>query len=287
MFVSGLLGRLLELGARSASGSAAILTLPAPPADQRVPYGPDPLHFGDLRLPSGPAPHPVAVVVHGGFWRARYSLDHIGHLCAALTEAGVATWSVEYRRIGDPGGGWPNTLLDVGQATDYLRILAPRHNLNLARVVTLGHSAGGHLASWLAARHRIRVGDPLYTPDPLPLRAAIPLAGVVDLQRAYALRLSDGVVEDLLGGSPLTHPERYASASPIDLLPLRVRQILIHGTTDPNVPFEISQRFYDAAHARGDDVMLVPLPNVGHFEVIDPQSRVWSVVRTAVLQALF
>ncbi|HYF64217.1 MAG TPA: alpha/beta hydrolase, partial [Herpetosiphonaceae bacterium] len=123
--------------------SESILSQPAPPADLRLAYGPDPLHFGDLRLPAGPGPHPLVIVVHGGFWRNRYDLEHIGHVCAALTARGLATWSIEYRRIGDPGGGWPGTFLDAGRAADYARELAPRFNLDLERTVSAGHSAGG------------------------------------------------------------------------------------------------------------------------------------------------
>jgi acetyl esterase/lipase len=147
-----------------------IFSTPPPPATERIPYGPDPLQFGDLRLPEGPGPHPVVVVVHGGFWRARWDLEHIGHACAALTrEAGVATWCIEYRRIGNEGGGWPGTFLDVGAATDFLREIAKTHSLDLDRVVTIGHSAGGHLAVWLAARQHIPKDDSLHTDLPLPL----------------------------------------------------------------------------------------------------------------------
>jgi len=169
--------------------SSDILTLPAPAPDERVPYGSDPAQFGDLRLPAGSGPHPVAVVIHGGFWRAAYSLEHIGHLCAALTAAGVATWSLEYRRLGQPGGGWPGTLLDVGQGVDTLRAIAPGRPLDLERVLAIGHSAGGHLALWVAARPRLPVGSPLHAPSPLPLRGAVSLAGVADLRRAWELQL--------------------------------------------------------------------------------------------------
>src|SRR5438045_2758869 len=119
-----------------------ILTSPAPRADARLPYGPDPLHFGDLRLPARPGPHPVVLVVHGGFCRARYDLEHTGQLCAALTAEGLATWNVEYRRIGNAGGGWPGTFQDVALAACHLRELAPKYNLDLEHVVALGHSAG-------------------------------------------------------------------------------------------------------------------------------------------------
>ena len=262
-----------------------IFSDPPPPADVRIFYGPDPLQFGDLSLPDGPGPHPVVAVVHGGFWRAQYDLDHIGHACAALTARGVATWSIEYRRLGNAGGGWPGTFLDVAAAIDHLREIGPTYNLDLSRVVTFGHSAGGHLALWLAARRSIPAGDPLYTPSPLPLTAAISLAGVSDLRLGSEMRLSNGVVEELIGGSPREVPARYATTSPSEMLPLGVPQMLIHGTEDGNVPFDISRAYHDAAIARGDDVKLVELPGAGHFEVIDPSSKEWERVVEVVLQA--
>ena len=266
--------------------SRDILEIPAPPADLRLSYGPDPLHFGDLRLPSGPRPYPVVMVIHGGFWRARYGLDYVGHVCAALTASGVATWNVEYRRIGDEGGGWPGTFHDVARAADYLRELAPSHGLGLDRVVAAGHSAGGHLALWLAARHRIPVGDPLFVGSPLRPLAAVSLAGVCDLRRSWELRLSDNVVETFMDGPPDRYPERYASASPAELLPLGVRQVLVHGTADENVPFQISRDYRARAATLGDDATLVTLPDAGHFEVVDPRSREWPAVAEAMLSNL-
>ena len=262
--------------------SRDILEIPAPPADARLAYGPDPLHFGDLRLPSGPGPHPVAVVIHGGFWRARYDLEHIGHLCAALTVAGLATWNVEYRRIGNSGGGYPGTFLDLGQAVDYLRELAPAHGLDLGRVVAVGHSAGGHLALWAAGRPRVPPGDLLWCTSPLPLRGAVALAGVVDLRRAWELRLSDNVVETFIGGPPDRYPERYRAGSPIELVPLGVPHALVHGTADENVPYEISERYQAAATAAGDDARLVALPEADHFVVIDPRAREWPEIEAAI-----
>ena len=260
-----------------------ILTVTPPPADWCLPYGADTLQFGELRLPGGPGPHPVAIVIHGGFWRAAYDLTHIGHLAAALTAAGVATWSIEYRRIGHPGGGWPGTFRDVAAAADGLRTLAPAHRLDLTRVVTVGHSAGGHLALWLAARPRIPAGYPLHTPDPLPVRRAVGLAAVSDLRMGWELRLSNGVVTEFLGGSPDAVPARYAAVSPAALLPLGVPQVLIHGTEDDTVPFAMSVVYRDTAVAVGDPVTLIPLPGLDHFAVIDPESAAWPVVREAVV----
>ncbi|QRK11954.1 alpha/beta hydrolase [Archangium violaceum] len=263
-----------------------MLETPAPPADLRIPYGDGPHQFGDLRLPPGEGPHPVVVVVHGGFWRAKYDLEHVGHLCADLTQRGYATWSLEYRRVGHPGGGWTGTFEDVARGTDHLRSLSARYPLNLERVITLGHSAGGHLALWLAGRGRLKPGLPLYVEKPLELRGAVSLAGVADLERAAALRLGDGIVESFLGGSPEQVPERYALASPAALLPLGVKQVLVHGTEDTTVPFSISTGYHARASALGDFVQLVSLPGAEHFEVIDPRAQEWPRVLEAVASLL-
>jgi acetyl esterase/lipase len=273
------------------SDSRDILTLPPPPADVRLRYGTEPSQFLDLRLPPGDdaggrvrseAGWPVAVVVHGGFWRAAYSLDHIGHLCASLTTTGLATVSLEYRRLGERGGGWPGTMLDVAAGLDSLREIAPNYGLDLRRLVTIGHSAGGHLALWLAARPRVPEGSPLHARDPLRVHGAVALAGVVNLRRGASLGLSNHVVETLLGGSPVDQPERYAAASPFELLPLGVRQALVHGREDSVVPAEISQAFCERAREVGEAVRCLMLPGVGHFELIDPRSA----ARAAVLSAL-
>ena len=248
-----------------------ILTLPAPPYDHKIAYGDDPFQFGYLRLPKSAGPHPVAIVIHGGFWRAAFDLEHSGHMCAALTKAGLATWSLEYRRIGNPGGGWPGTCEDVLRGAAHLWALAVTYPLNAARVVAIGHSAGGHLALWLAAQKKPR------------LRGVVSLAGVADLRRAYELKLSNTVVGEFMGGPP---DDAYKQASPIERVPLGLPTRVIHGDRDDIVPIEISQRFVDAAVAAGDDSKLIALPGADHFPVIDPRSPEWAVVETTVLELL-
>jgi len=251
-----------------------ILQLPPPPADERIPYGDDPNHFADIRVPEGKGPHPVAIVIHGGFWRAAFNLEHAGHMCQAFRFTGVATWSLEYRRIGQPGGGYPGTLEDVAQGAAHLRKIADRFRLDLSRTAAIGHSAGGHLALWLAAE------------KPLPLRGAVALGGVCDLRRAYELKLGNLVVNDFIGAGPDTAPDRYRRASPIERLPLRVPSRLVHGADDNIVPLEIGRRFEEAARKAGDDCRLIPLPGAGHFEVIDPRKKEFTVVRETLLELL-
>ena len=240
--------------------------LPAPPADARIPYGTKANQFGDLRMPKGDGPHPTVIYLHGGFWRVKYDLTHAGHFCAALTGAGYATWSLEYRRLGEDGGGWPGTLEDVLAGALYLDKLAARYQLDASRTVLVGHSAGGHLALWTAAQ------------DALSLVGVVSLAGVCDLRRAWEMKLGNSVVEEFLGGSPEQVPERYAYASPIELLPMKVPQHLVHGTADADVPLEISERFASAsAHAK-----LTVLEGAGHIELIDPRAREWAPVLASI-----
>lgn len=263
-----------------------MIETPSPPADARIQYGENIYQFGDLRLPSGPGPHPVVVIVHGGFWRARYDLEHAGHLCADLARRGYATWSLEYRRVGHEGGGWPGTFEDVARGMDYLRTLAGSHPLDLSRVVAVGHSAGGHLALWLASRPRLRPGEALHTPEPFMPRGVVVLAGVVDLDRTYALRLGDDIVTEFLGGTPTQVPERYRLGSPSALVPLGVKQILIHGTEDQIIPFSMSADYQSRAAALGDAARLISIPGIGHFELIDPLAKEWPQVVQAIASLL-
>ena len=251
-----------------------MLEAPPPAADARLAYGSGEHHFGELRLPPGPGPHPTVLVIHGGFWRARYGLEHVGHLCADLARRGFATWSLEYRRVGHPGGGWPGTLEDVVQGAAHLRTLARTWPLDLNRVVGLGHSAGGHLVLCLAARH----GD---TGLP-PLRGVVPLAAVSDVVRVQELGLGDGIVETFFGGPPAQVPEHYRLGSPLALAPLGVRQILLHGALDDIIPLALSERYQAHAAALGDNVQLIPLPQAAHFEVINPLAPEWEQVVEAL-----
>lgn len=248
----------------------------------RLAYATGQFQFGELYVPTTPhaGPHPVALLIHGGYWRARYGLDLMDDLANDLAERGFAVWNIEYRRVGNPGGGWPGTFLDVAHATDYLREIAPTYRLDLSKVVSIGHSAGGHLALWLAARTRIPATSPLYPHEqpPLALAGAISLAGVLDLDLAYKLHLSNDAVVELLGGSPDEVSERYQAASPAALVPLGLPQILIHGTADRHVPIQVSQAYAKAGQEAGDSIRTFEPTGVDHFTVIDPTTEVWQLI---------
>ncbi|GMU00454.1 alpha/beta hydrolase [Corallococcus caeni] len=259
-----------------------VLETPQPPPDARIAYGEAPQQFTELRKPKGKGPHPVVLFVHGGFWRAEYGLEHAGHLCADLTKRGFATWSLEYRRVGQAGGGFPGTLEDVASAADHLVDAAPSLGLDLSNVVAMGHSAGGHLAMWLAARHRLTPKQALYRDAPLKLKGVVSLAGVLDLAQGAALDLGKGIVKTFMGGTPEQFPERYAVASPAALQPLKLPQVLLHGTEDDTVPLKVSEGFHARGVQQKDPVHLVPLKGAGHFELIDPRSKEWPRVVQAV-----
>ena len=247
----------------------SILTLAPPPADARVPYGGDPNQFGDLRFPKSGGPFAVVMMIHGGFWRAKYDLAHAGHLCAALTAKGLATWNVEYRRVGNAGGGWPGTFQDIGAAFRFVQQTAKRYNLDASRVVVMGHSAGGQLALCLAA-HQPAV------------KHVVSLAGVVDLQAAYEQHLSNDAVVEFLGGKPSAVADHYRDADPMELSIPKAAQWLIHGEGDDTVPPDFSVRYVQARKARGEDVHLLEIGQAGHYELIDPRSAAWGKVEGVV-----
>jgi acetyl esterase/lipase len=252
-------------------------------------YGPGPDQFGELWSAAGDGPHPVVALLHGGYWRSRYRLDVMHALAADLQRRGLTAWNIEYRRVGGPGGGWPGTFEDVAAAFDALADHAAAHGLDLGRVAVVGHSAGGQLALWLAGRARLGRGGAGALPGGPPRvspAVVVALAGVCDLVAANRRRLSDNAVAGLLGGDHERWPERYRVASPTALLPLGVRQILVHGTADTSVPFTLSADHRAAASAAGDDCTLLELPGVDHFALIDPGSMAWRATMRALGDAL-
>lgn len=269
----------------------SVLDRTPPTAAHRIHYGPGDSQFGDLWLPATHTPPPLVVFIHGGWWQSEYDLAYAGHLCADLKAHNIATWSIEYRRVGSTGGGWPATFQDVAAAYDYLPTLGRTYPLNLARPIAMGHSAGGHLAFWLAARHHIPASSPLHTPQPtLPLHAVIALAGAVDLALTISLStpsafpLGGPATQVLIGGSPSDHPDRYQAADPGQLLPLNLKQFLVQGAQDTIVPPQLASLYAEKARKQGDQVTVIPISHADHFDVVDPQSQAWPTIRTLVQQ---
>jgi acetyl esterase/lipase len=249
-----------------------ILSLAPPKADARVAYGSRENQFVDLRLPSGKGPHALAINLHGGYWRAKYDLGYAGHLCAALTAKGVATANVEYRRVGNAGGGWPGTFADIRAAYRFLTQNGHQYQFDSRRVVVIGHSAGGQLGLCLAAHET-------------GLKAVISLAGVVDLQRAYALHLSNDAVVEFLGGTPAEVADHYREADPMKLA-IASRQWLVHGAVDDVVPPAFSRDYVSTKQKMKEDARLVEIAGAGHFEVVDPRSGAWKEVERVVMEAI-
>ncbi|MFZ5827469.1 MAG: alpha/beta hydrolase family protein [Bacillota bacterium] len=239
----------------------------------RLPYGSTEWQFGELRLPEGAGPHPAVIVIHGGGWQASTDLAYMRPAALHLTRRGLATWTIEYRRMGNPGGGWPGTLDDILQATDYLlEEAAPAHGIDPRRVVALGHSSGGQLAAWLGVQRPVLAG-------------VVSLAGVLDMAAQYRLRRELGAsnyVADLLGGSPEEVPARYAAASPTRLPPPAMPVVLVHGENDWRVPPSHSQTYHAYLQAQGGQVELIQLPGVDHVEIFNSRLPGWEQIASAV-----
>lgn len=233
---------------------------------ETVTYGPDPDNVGDLRIPEGPGPHPVAVLLHGGFWRSTAARDLLDAAAVDLTERGWATWNVEFARVGG-GGGWRATTADVAAAVGSLAEFAEGHQLDLDRVVAVGHGSGGQLALQAAAGAK----------EP-PISAVVALAPIGDLEAAHRAGIGSDAVNAFTRRTPEQSPERYAAASPIRNLPIGVPLLVVHGDGDDQVPAAISRAFAGRAADEGDTVVYHELEGVGHDELIDPATRAWAKV---------
>lgn len=271
-----------ETAAQELISAGDLFELPVPEADARIVYGNDALQFGDLYLPAGAGPHPVLAFIHGGCFLSAFNLDHAAGLAQAISDRGYAVWSIEYRRVGDEGGGWPNTFTDVGTGLDHLRQLATEYSLDLDRVVVSGHSAGGTLALWAAGRGKIDTSSALWTSDPLDVDAVLGLAAVGDLEAAQMNGACGNVVDRLMGGTPVQVPEHYAAASPMQLAPITQPVRLVVGLLDRAwTPASLSY-LYRAIAVGADGIDVVELPESGHFEMIVPTTESFQRVVDAV-----
>lgn len=264
-----------------------LLDRPRPAADRRIAYGPDPLQHVDLWLPAGKAPHPVVLMVHGGCWQTDVAeADIMNYIAADLRGHGIAVWNIEYRGVDRPGGGYPGTFLDVAAAADTLAREGPKLRLKIDRVVAFGHSAGGHLALWLAARPKIAAASPLHVAHPIGLAGAISSGGLPDLAAA-ATPPGDtcgvAAVQKLTGAGRLAP---YADTSPAELLPFATPQLLINATRDRIAPPAFAQAYAARANAKGVTVRLVSVPDEGHVELIAPGSAAWAAELAEIERAL-
>ncbi|HXM00405.1 MAG TPA: alpha/beta hydrolase [Rhizomicrobium sp.] len=281
---------VLAAGALAASAApityTELLSRPRPAATVDFSYGREPGQYGELFLPRGNGPHSVVVMIHGGCWMASLpGVELMDYIAGDLQARGFAVWNIEYRRLGAPAGGYPGTFQDVAHGIDALRQLAPKYQLDLKRVVVVGHSAGGHLALWAAARSRLPKTSALYQSDPLPIAGVVSLSGIGDLQASRgggdACGGSD-TIDAIVGAASPSHPDVYADTSPASLVPIGVKQIVVTGSLDRLVPAIFAHGYADKATAAGDDVQLLEISGAGHFELIDPASQAWQRIAPAI-----
>lgn len=257
------------------AGSVGEFDWPSP--DAQISYGDDQFQFGYLRLPEGSGPHPVIVFMHGGCWLSVFDIRYTGLAEQAFADAGYAVWSLEYRRVGNPGGGWPGTFLDVATGADHLTELAREYPLDLDRVIAIGHSAGGQLALWLAARGRIPTSSELYTAGPLPIHGVLALAPAPNLETLHSSGSCGPGVDGLMGGSPNVRPERYQVGSPMQLMPVDVPQRVVVGALDAQFGPSGRAYFQAAQRAGSSPVTLREAPESGHFEMVVPYTSTWPI----------
>jgi len=265
------------------------LALDGPAPTRHVAYGDAPSQFAELFLPAGAGPFPLVALIHGGCWtRAFGGIAQMRNMAGALVAQGVAVWNIEYRRYDEEGGGYPGMYRDVATAMDGLRALAPQHGLDLARVVLVGHSAGGHLAQWAASRARLPRSSALYVAEALPVRAVISLGGLADLRNEAALikRSCEREMAQLAGVASAARPDIFSDTSPAELLPCGVRTVLIHGEFDDISPLRAGRDYARRAQAAGDQAEVVVLPGASHYDEVAASSPSWTTVSAHIRQAL-
>ena len=266
-----------------------LLGRPRPAPTATVSYGADPLQVADVWLPEGSGPHPVVLMVHGGCWQTEIADRTIMNWIAEdLRRRGIAVWNIDYRGVDRPGGGYPGTFRDAAAAADALRAHAAEYRLDLGRVVATGHSAGGHLALWLAARPRLPEGSPLRSASPLPIAEVISLGGLPDLEEAARSENGCGneVVVRLTGGARAGRLDPFTDTSVPRLAPLGLPQVLINGRQDRIIPTAYAEGYARPMRAAGDDVRVRMIDATGHVELIAPETAAWAAAVEELQRAL-
>ena len=268
---------------------AGYLALKGPAPAATIPYGPAPSQYAELFLPAGPGPHPVVVLVHGGCWTVKFGgIEQMKNLAGALAAQGIAVWNVEYRRVDEEGGGYPGMYLDMHAALELLRAQAQRYRLDTARIVAVGHSAGGQLVQWIAGRARLPQTSPLHLANPLPVRSVVSLGGLANLRREQVLiRNSCGrEVAQLAGAPSAARPDVFSDTNAADLVDASVRTYLVTGELDTISPPRVAHDF--AAHARkaGAVAEVVILPGASHYDEVAATSHAWPRVLEVIRRAL-
>ncbi len=248
----------------------------------RFAYGAHSQQFGELTLPASAPPHPVIVLIHGGGYREMYNLRPLGSLVASLARSGFAVWNIEYRRFGN-GGDYPRMFLDVARAADFLPTIADAHELDLGRVISMGHSAGGHLALWLAGRRNIEDASPLHAREPLPIHGVVALAPLAEVSHGSESELSSDALLAVMGGTATSAPQAYRNGCPAQLLPLTSPQVILVGSED-RAMLANARRYVVKAQETGVEARLDALPGAGHFEIVAVAAKEWQVVLRSVIE---
>ena len=266
-----------------------LLERPRPKPSASVAYGADALQVVDLWLPAGDGPHPTVLMVHGGCWTTGIADRGIMNWIAEdLRKRGIAVWNIDYRGVDRGGGGYPGTFLDAAAAADALREHAATYKLDLSRLVATGHSAGGHLALWLAGRGRLPTDSRLRTDDPIRIAAVVSLGGLPDLEQARAEEQGCGpeVIDKLVGPPTISSRRVYIDTSVPNLAPLGVPQVLVNGNRDKIIPTNFAGDYAAKMRAKGDTVDVRIVPNQGHVELIAPETPAWKVAVAEIERAL-
>lgn len=279
------LATLISVGAHAAPATVSdYMGQPRVAADHRISYGAEPAQVVDLFLPKGRGPHPVVILIHGGCYLAEYEgLAQTSGIAADLARRGYAVWNIEYRKLGEAGAGYPGTFLDIADAVDRIRAEAPRYHLNPRRVVAVGHSAGGHLALWAAARDKLPKSSSLWRANPLRIRSVVSLGGIGDLEgqgHIFAGACGDEPLPRIVGAA--TRPEPYGDTSPAKLLPTGAHVVMISGDLDHVMPPPTGRDFVALLRKAGDVGEAIAIPNASHFDVVMPTTAAWKVVVDAV-----